>query len=162
MSETALRNVNAELPSERRSGHKKQQQVGTMKVLINGHTNGHANDENQECARAKPSYQKPLREREPAAVVAKLKASFPIASIAPVAPIVNAVPQMEAPAEPLSQDIEYILSEDLMPLPNADSILSVRSHSVLLSSLMALLRALIHWMRSFDLQLFLISSSGHL
>jgi hypothetical protein len=110
MSETALRNVNAELPSERRRSGKKQQ-GSTMKVVINGD----ANDENQECARGKSSSQRPLREREPTVVIAKLKPSYPNA---------NGAHQMEAPTETLAQDIEYILSEDLTPLQNADSQLS--------------------------------------
>lgn len=114
MSETALRSVNAVLPSERRSVGKKQQQQGAMKVVVSG-----ANDENQECARAGKS-RRPLR--EPTAVVAKQREQQQqqqkVHQIAPQ--------QTEAVAEPLVQDIEYILSEDLMPLQDADGQLSVR------------------------------------
>ncbi|CAM6120056.1 unnamed protein product [Calypogeia fissa] len=107
MSETALRSVNAVLPSERRSVGKKQH--ASMKVPVSSGPN----DENQECTKSSKSC-RPLREREPAAaVVAKQHQK--------VHPNVN---QMEAPVEPLAADIEYILSEDLIPLQNANSQLS--------------------------------------
>ncbi|KAG6543528.1 hypothetical protein Mapa_015022 [Marchantia paleacea] len=93
MSETALRNVNAVLLSERRSISAKK---APMKVVLTG-----PNDENLDVCRGKVG-----------------RFQVPVAAVKPKS---NSNAQMEAQAvAPPVVEIEYILSEDLKPLEEPD------------------------------------------